>query len=240
MGFAGRRISTGALSLDWLDGACLEVSHRLDPGVLILRFDVPVDVAVPPSLLDSRDLQRAARMHDRLEALRLLASHAALRSILSAVYGYPDTQMEFVIDDRGKPRLAGDRARFSISRSGAAVLIGVSESRDIGVDIERVGNVPELGHMARTHLSDREYQAWRCGDAATADIRFLRFWTRKEACVKAAGIGLALPLRRVDVRCDLDHNPCFVDLRCGPHAWTAQVVSLPMPSGVVAAAAVIA
>ncbi len=222
-----------------MQSVCLAVPHPLGPGVLVWRLDVPSEAIVPPELLEESELQRAARMNDRVEAHRFLASRAALRGLLGELLGQPAHRLQFVADERGKPRLADDRARFSLSRSGAAVLIGVSERHDVGIDIERCRDVPELESLARTHLSDAEYRAWRSADGKTAHQRFLSAWTRKEACVKAAGVGLALPLPCVDVGCDEDSAPRRVQMRYGLETWTAQVVSLPMPVGYVAAAAAI-
>ncbi len=237
---AEARIGARIARLDWMQGVSLAVPHRLGPGVSVWRLDVPSDAIVPPELLERDELQRAARMNDRVEAHRYLASRAALRGLLGELLGQPAHRLQFAADERGKPRLADDRARFSLSRSGAAVLIGVSARHDIGVDIERCRDVPELESLARTHLSDAEYQAWRSADGKTAHCRFLSAWTRKEACVKAAGVGLALPLPSVEVGCDEDSAPRRVQMRYGRKTWTAQVASLPMPAGCVAAVAAIA
>lgn len=237
---ADRQIGSGILPLDGRLGVFLAVPHPFGPGVSVWRFEVPPDAVVPPELLDADELQRAARMTDRVEAHRFLASHAALRGLLGAVLGKPGYRLQFVTDHHGKPRLADDRVRFSLSRSGAAVLIGVSESCEIGVDIECCRDVPEVEPLARAHLTDAEYLAWRSAGRESAHLRFLCAWTRKEACVKAAGVGLALPLPCVDVGCDADDAPRSVQIRYGRDAWTAWVASLPIRAGYVAAVAAIA
>jgi phosphopantetheinyl transferase len=223
----------------WLDGRLQEVPHQLGHGVAIWRVDVPPDAIVPAEAVGQSELKRSERMRDPVEAFRFLASHAVLRSILALALGHSRSRLELLADELGKPRLAGDPSRFNMSRSGPEVLVGISETSEIGVDIEMVRKLPDQKILARTHLSRREYEAWRGCNAVSPEAGFLEFWTRKEACVKAAGIGLAMPLGLVDVRCGAEQAPVPVNFRSGPHDWRGHVVSLPMPSGLVAAAALI-
>ncbi len=224
--------------LPWLEGRFWDVPHQLGPDVAIARVDLSLMGTVPSDAVTESDRLRAARIHDRVEAQLFLASQAVLRGLLADMVGESPLRLTLTIGKHGKPRLAGGALRFNTSRSGAAVLIGVSESRDIGVDIERVSPVPDLQHLARASLTAREYQAWR--DSASSQVDYLCSWTRKEACVKAAGFGLSLPMRCVDVGCEADAAPRSVDLCHGRDVVRAQVVSLPMPPEYVAAAAVIA
>lgn len=232
-------VDTSILRFGWLAAACEEVPHRLGAGVILWRVDLPDDVAVPDRLVGAQERTRAARLRDRVERLRFKASYALLRSVLSAIGVGPEDGIEFVCDDRGKPRLVGNGFRFSLSRSGAAVLIGVSESCEIGVDIEWVRQVPDLEALARNHLSEAEYAVWSRLGAGAKNLSFLRCWSRKEACVKAVGVGLALPLAHVDVGCEASEMPCEVTLGYGAAVWTARVVSLPTPRRYVAAAALL-
>lgn len=233
-------VGRSILRLEWLAACCVQVPHRLGAGVTVWSVELPADFAVPERLLGAQEREQAARLRDPCERLRYMASYAVLRSLLAARYGYRDDRIEFVRDENGKPRLAEDHVRFNLSRSGAVVLIGVSESRQIGVDMERAREVPDLEALARNHLSATEYAVWRRRCTAAADLSFLRCWTRKEACVKAAGVGLALPLERVEAGCVASQSPREVALKHAGTAWTARVVSLPMPRPYLAAAAVIA
>jgi 4'-phosphopantetheinyl transferase len=232
-------VGKSTLRFDWLAASCEEVPHRLGAGVTLWRVDLPEDVAVPTCLVGTQERERAARLRDPVERLRFTASYAVLRSVLSALGGGPDSRIEFVRDERGKPRVPGNGLRFSLSRSDGVVLIGVSESRDIGVDVERAREVPHVEALARNHLSPAEYEVWRHGGAAAKSLRFLRGWTRKEACVKAAGIGLAVPLAHVDVSCEASEIPREVVLQHRSALWTARVVSLPTRQRCIAAAAMV-
>ncbi|MFI5232953.1 MAG: 4'-phosphopantetheinyl transferase family protein [Gemmatimonadales bacterium] len=96
----------------------------------------------------------------------------------------------------GKPFLAARDARrrlnFNVSHSGDVLLVALSRTAEVGVDVERVRVVPEWRKIA-----DRMFDA-RTRDQLHADIAagdaegdaFVRHWCRLEAAVKATGAGL--------------------------------------------------
>lgn len=223
-------------ALPWLDERLQEVPHQLGQQVALWRVGIPTDPAVPAEAVSDRDLARADRIRDSTERGRFLASQASLLHILSQTLRIPLRRLAVVADERGKPRLAGDPLRFNKSRSGANVLIGISEVRDIGVDIEQVRELPDLEGLARHHLSPSEFRIWHGGAAQSREADFLALWTRKEACVKAIGIGLAMPLALVDVH-QTQQAPFHVTFGAGERMCSLRTESLAMPVGLIAAAA---
>ena len=226
-------------NLAWTNGRFWEVSHQLGPGLGICRVDIPADAVVPHELVGRRELERAGRMRDAAERGFLLGSHAVLRSVLAGATGRSAAQLEVLRDDFGKPRLADAPLFFNMSRTKSVALIGLSLAREIGVDIEIIDEVPDVEILAREHFSPREYAAWRRLDSASAVPAFLQCWVRKEACIKAAGIGLALRLDQLDVGWVANGTPMRVGLEHRQRRWNTLVASLPMPPGLVAAAAVV-
>jgi 4'-phosphopantetheinyl transferase len=223
----------------WLEGCFWEVPHALGQTIAICRVDIPTDATVPREAVGEAELARAMRFGDAVEAVRFLASHAILRAVLASALGVAQSRLALTADKNGKPRLAGDPILFNMARSGAVLLIGLSDAREIGVDVELVRDVPLRADLARSHLSRREHAALQAEGSPRLSETFLQVWTRKEACVKAAGLGLAMPLRNVDVGLAADLASRVVEFRSGHTRWAMRVASLPMPRGVVAAAAVI-
>ena len=80
----------------------------------------------------------------------------------------------------GKPYLA-DGPSFNLSHSGEYVLLGVSKTREIGVDIERIN--PSKIDGIRFVLSDEEKRI-------TDDETLFRMWTNKESLTKCKGTGI--------------------------------------------------
>ena len=92
------------------------------------------------------------------------------------------------VDERGRPWLPG--VSFSVSHSGSLGLIAIAEGeRRIGVDVERLRLDTDFRALAERFFHPEEAAA--IGDDRAA---FFRCWTRKEAVVKALGLGLAHPL----------------------------------------------
>ena len=80
----------------------------------------------------------------------------------------------------GKPYLE-DGSYFNLSHSGEYVLLGVSKTREIGVDIERIN--PSKIDGIRFVLSDEEKRI-------TDDETLFRMWTNKESLTKCKGTGI--------------------------------------------------
>ncbi|AEY91191.1 4'-phosphopantetheinyl transferase [Streptomyces hygroscopicus subsp. jinggangensis 5008] len=153
----------------------------------------------PPELediLDDAEKERARRGTEPGMRRRFVIAHAALRIILGERLGRAPESVRLTRGRWGKPRLAqGDGPHFSLSHSGELALLALAP-RPVGVDVER----PRAG-LDPARLAERffpaEESAWVARDGRRA---FARLWTRKEACVKAAGgrlaQGMALPVGR--------------------------------------------
>lgn len=226
-------------NLDWMEGRFSEVPHGFGQGIGIWSVEIPEDVVVVEEAVGCRDMERAERMHSMAERGYFLGSHAVLRAVVARALEQSPTQLEFTSGDFGKPRLADGSLHFNMSRSKSLALIGLSEKRDIGVDIEVVGEVPDAEILAREHLSPQEYEAWCRVEPALAITALLQCWTRKEACLKAVGIGLALSLQDVNVGWADIGIPVRSRIIYRDRHWDMLVASLPMPRGLVAAAALV-
>ena len=117
---------------------------------------------------------------------------AVLHAILAARLGRPP---QTAIGPHGKPFLTSGDLEFNVSHSGALALIAVSEAGPIGVDVEQHHALHDPAAFARRFFTVDE-AAGVGGDP----VALFRLWCRKEAWLKARGVGLVLPLDRVDVR----------------------------------------
>jgi 4'-phosphopantetheinyl transferase len=112
---------------------------------------------------------------------------------------------------------------FSVSRSGDSWLVAVTDGVPLGVDIEAADAV-DFELVSRLVMTAAELAALRSaiGDEERRSL-FLRVWTRKEAVLKAAGVGLVAPLDQIDVQ-PTSAGPVLV-----PHegmVWSVQNVEL--------------
>ncbi|MGH7655652.1 MAG: 4'-phosphopantetheinyl transferase family protein [Gemmatimonadaceae bacterium] len=105
-------------------------------------------------------------------------------------------EMDIARAPGGKPYLAARDARrplhFNVAHGGDVLLVALSRTVEVGVDVELVRTVPEWQKIA-----DRMFDA-PTHDELRADIArgepeadaFIRHWCRLEASVKATGAGL--------------------------------------------------
>jgi 4'-phosphopantetheinyl transferase len=94
-----------------------------------------------------------------------------------------------------KPFLPDTDVDFNIAHSGEYVVVALSETAGVGVDLEQ-----ELP------LETRDFQAqltadeqWRLSQAAEPPLLFYTYWTQKEAVLKATGQGMSIPMNSFEV-----------------------------------------
>lgn len=148
--------------------------------------------------LTTGDLERAERMGTASLARRFLASRCAMYHLLAEALGRAPEAIALSSNPFGKPELVDDGLHFNLSHSGAEALIGLSRRMAIGVDIERIRDVKNAPAIVRTHFTASERAEWGRAGAPLRDRVFLGCWTRKEACLKALGTGIAISPAMVD------------------------------------------
>jgi 4'-phosphopantetheinyl transferase len=90
------------------------------------------------------------------------------------------------------PELAGRRLpRFNVTHSDDLALIAIGLERELGVDLERERAISEADRIVESYFTDAERAQYARLEKAAQAAAFLRGWTRKEAILKALGVGLA-------------------------------------------------
>lgn len=179
------------------------------PGLRLWRIDLdaaPTQGAV--ASLSDAEWERARRFVFQRDRERFIAAHAALRETLGAATGMPAASLEFRLGAFGKPSLVEPAGlRFNLSHSQSVGLIGIGDAqagRELGVDIELLRPMSDAQELARHYFSPAEREALAALPAPAQARAFLVCWTRKEACLKAAGMGLAVDTRSFDVGIESD------------------------------------
>ncbi len=90
----------------------------------------------------------------------------------------------------GRPRLRETDLQVSVSHSGPRVVVALTGSGPVGIDIEQ--RAPERALPAAEHVLAESEPLGGPED-------FLTYWCRKESVVKATGDGLQVPFREVVV-----------------------------------------
>lgn len=168
------------------------------------------------ALLDDEEqgrVQRLRRAEDRESRTLAYALH---RLALSAELGMPAAQVPLYRDGSGCPRLQGEVAHTSLSHCDGAIAWAVGRDGAVGIDLEpaaRGALMPELAARI-CHPDEARDLARLAGPARNAAL--LALWVRKEAVLKAAGIGMAVEM--TCFRSDTD--------------WVASCADLPGPTRV--------
>jgi 4'-phosphopantetheinyl transferase len=203
--------------------------------VLVARLRLATDpsaLAAAARLVDDAERTRAARFVREADRARHLLGRALARTLLARRLGAAPASLRLVADADGKPALDGAGPAFNLSHSGDWIACALADDAAVGVDVQETtpsmarpddfGRV--FGPRERARIDDAP-------DEAARIAAFARAWARKEALLKAVGVGLQLKLDDVDIvdgdggpRWDAPAEPRSAAALAG--AWTLRDVAL--------------
>jgi 4'-phosphopantetheinyl transferase len=118
-------------------------------------------------------------------------AHGLLRAVLSGYLDEDPAGIVLVAGTAGKPELAGGSGlRFNLTHSAGAAIVALAWERRIGVDLESTQAAGDLAPAMRSTLAPDELALIAATPELQRTVAFLQTWTRKEALLKAAGVGL--------------------------------------------------
>jgi 4'-phosphopantetheinyl transferase len=147
--------------------------------------------------LSADEIARADQFIQKKDRIQFIKTRCALRFTLSLYLNIQPEKIVFARGGHGKPWIADSDLTFNMSHSGRYLLMGVTRHRAIGVDIECAKDNRDFLALAKRFFSPSEYLSIQSATHPAA--AFYRCWTRKEAFVKATGLGLSFPLSHFEV-----------------------------------------
>lgn len=207
-----------------------------------------VDLALPVqafeecfSFLSPEERERAARFHFEKDRNHYIAGRGLLRKLLGDYLNVSPAALSFSYNRYGKPLLTppAPELQFNLSHSHGWALLGFTLRAELGVDIEKMRPDFATREIAERFFAPDEVAVLASLDASQQAQAFFKCWTRKEAFIKAHGIGLSFGLDKFSVafapgvapallRCDLDANAAG--------QWS--IVDLPVPPNYLGALAI--
>jgi 4'-phosphopantetheinyl transferase len=198
--------------------------------VIVDTADWQAWLPMASGLLQPSERERAARFRFEPDRASYVLAHALWRIALGYCLGVDTAAVPLHSTPAGQPCLPGTPLATSLSHSGTLVLIGVGHVTALGVDIERSPPRTALAPLMPTLCTPGEAVLMRALPAAALEAALLQLWTRKEALLKAFGIGLAQEPAAITVP-----SGGLVAAPAGVAAPACQAHDLRLPAGCVGA-----
>jgi len=156
------------------------------------------------STLSADEVARADKFYFERDRRSFIGRRGILRAILAAYLGTKPSALRFLYNEFGKPRLeasteAARNLSFNLSHSGGLALVAVAIDREVGIDLELIDSTVASGEVAKRFFSKNEVAALEAMPLPMRLAGFFNCWARKEAYIKARGMGLSIPLDSFDV-----------------------------------------
>lgn len=139
-------------------------------------------------LLDQEELARAERFRFEHDRQRFIIGHGLLRQVLAQRLNARPHELRFARGPHGKPYIPEAGLHFNFSDTKDAILIAVAEGLELGVDVETMARTVDHMAVGEHYFTPEEVADIR--DTPDPKRRFLELWTRKEAVLKASGVGI--------------------------------------------------
>ena len=207
----------------------------------LLSVDACASVSAPDlarleGLLSPEETARAVAMHSTSRRAAFVAGRGRAREILGSLVEIAPQRIAFRTGPHGKPALAGviGAPEFNLSHTDDVAVLGVCRACAIGVDIETVRD--RGADIAARYFAPSEAAALLALPEAERAVAFVRYWSMKEAVVKATGEGLSRPFKSFEVALD-PAGMVWFDGRRPSEAAHWRLVAFEVAPGVVGAVA---
>jgi len=235
---------------DWTDSRKTDANHPppLAPGQCHV-WHARSDDAHPRicRLLDAVERVRLATLRRQVDRDHFIVGCGIVRVALSAYLGQSPAAIPISRacpqcgQPHGKPRLAplgNPDVRFSISHASGRVVAAFGLGTSVGVDIEQIDPLRSVERLFPYALTTDERAVLRSKSEEERGEGFLVYWTRKEALLKAAGLGLAVSPASFGVSAP-DDSPRLLHWSHDSHLATwPTMFDLEVEAGFIAAVAV--
>lgn len=130
------------------------------------------------------------------DIVRLTVGKYLLRQLVTDLHYKQSILHEYRLDDNGKPQISGFLP-FNITHSGQVVACAVlKESGLIGIDTEKIREI----EVTKFNKQFPPQEMASILSDPNPQETFFRFWTMKEAVMKADGRGMRIPLHSIRLK----------------------------------------
>ena len=134
-----------------------------------------------------------------------ILSHVILRLLLSKYTGIIPELIEIHKNKYGKPFIKSDELKFNISHSKDKLAIAMA-SFEVGIDIEYINPNFDIYEIIDITLSESEKLNIKKLEFSLQNKQFYKYWTQKEALLKAMGTGINMDLNKLEIPNNISDN----------------------------------
>ena len=155
--------------------------------------DSQSDSSLDLEILGDEERHRYEELKRPELAARFLFRRALLRKLLARHCDVPVSQLTLEAGPNGKPALANpdSKVQFNASHTDGFGVIAIGTQGPIGVDVEQIRQI-DVPAFSERILSPQERLDFSAVEDHKQLAAMFRYWTAKEAVIKALGVGLNL------------------------------------------------
>jgi len=143
--------------------------------------------------LSADERARMRRFREPALAARYAIGRGLLRQLLAGCLGDDPAALAFRVNGWGKPSLRDTSAvHFNVTHTQERLMIALCAGRPVGIDAERIDEGPISDAEVERVLAPDERAYWHGLTAEAQTAFFFQTWVRKEAVLKALGVGLQI------------------------------------------------
>lgn len=150
------------------------------------------------SFLSTQERSQSSKFITSALSNNYIITRAVLRCILAKSLKIKPQEIKFLTNPYGKPSVEGSVIKFNMSHSVNSAYYGVSDDFDLGIDVEFFNVKKNIFDIAKSVFSTREFCYFVNLSSEGQQKFFFEAWTKKEAMIKALGLGLSYPMEKVD------------------------------------------
>jgi 4'-phosphopantetheinyl transferase len=180
-------------------------------------------------VLSADERERAGRYRVPRTRAEFVTARGLVRVLLAGYLGRAPEALTFATGPQGKPALAGGGLHFNVSHTHGLALFAFTELGEVGVDVEEVRPRVTYLDLAERFFAPGESALLRGLPPEVSLQAFFNAWTRKEAFLKATGLGLSFGSERVEVTLLPDDEPRILSVGGGPAGRWSLTALAPAP-----------
>src|SRR3990167_8836445 len=160
-------------------------------AIRALRFSNQLDqLEKCHAVLSEEEKARAARFYFDKDRQAFTLTRGTLRCLLGDCLKQKPEGIIFSQNEYGKPELKDSRWQFNVSHSHDYALIAIGRDYPIGIDVEYQDRKINPLELCDRFFATEEIEQLHSVALDEQGRTFFNLWTRKEAFIKAIGMGL--------------------------------------------------